>query len=195
MHGKSCVSRGTSVACQPIAAKAREIYCTKFIFVEVFCIEIFVYIHTYILTFSYIYDFCIPCRCRFMALLPGAFREFSPALALSLLDPKLAWAEAETQASVQSGVQIQRADGGPLSPYDLKRLQVCFPHWYGCCRSHYGPPLRSGSTPSMPLQAGTSDVALLGAAVRAVGRTALCPHPCHKLISVIPCKYLSLLNI
>jgi N-acetyltransferase 10 len=61
-----------------------------------------------------------------MALLPGAFREFSPALALSLLDPKLAWAEAETQASVQSGVQIQRADGAPLSPYDLKRLQVSF---------------------------------------------------------------------
>ena len=59
-----------------------------------------------------------------MALLPGAFRSFAPALALSLLDPKLTWSEAEVAASVARGVEIARADGSPLSPYDLKRLQV-----------------------------------------------------------------------
>lgn len=36
-------------------------------------------------------------RCRFLALLPGAFRTFLPALVLSLLSPKLSWSEAETQ--------------------------------------------------------------------------------------------------
>ena len=59
-----------------------------------------------------------------MALLPGAFRAFAPALALSLLDPKLVWSEDEAAASVQGGVEVPRADGAPLSPYDLKRLQV-----------------------------------------------------------------------
>lgn len=28
------------------------------------------------------------------------------------------------QASVEKGVEIRKADGSPLSPYDLKRLQV-----------------------------------------------------------------------
>ena len=36
-------------------------------------------------------------RCRFMALLPGAFRDFPPPLVLSLLAPKLSWSEAEMQ--------------------------------------------------------------------------------------------------
>ncbi len=36
-------------------------------------------------------------RCRYMALLPGPFRDFPPALVLSLLAPKLNWSEAETQ--------------------------------------------------------------------------------------------------
>ncbi len=43
---------------------------------------------------------------------------------LSLLDPQLSWDEAEVQASIQAGVQVTKADGSPLSPYDLKRLQV-----------------------------------------------------------------------
>lgn len=54
-------------------------------------------------------------------------RHFSPALVLSLLDPKLSWDEAEVQASIEQGVEVVKADGTPLSPYDLKRLQVC------CC--------------------------------------------------------------
>ena len=52
-------------------------------------------------------------------------RHFAPALVLSLLDPQLSWDEAEVQASIQAGVQVTKADGSPLSPYDLKRLQVC----------------------------------------------------------------------
>ena len=51
-------------------------------------------------------------------------RHFAPALVLSLLDPKLSWDEAEVQASIQQGVEVIKADGSPLSPYDLKRLQV-----------------------------------------------------------------------
>ena len=51
-------------------------------------------------------------------------RHFAPALVLSLLDPKLSWDEAEVQASIQQGVEVVKADGSPLSPYDLKRLQV-----------------------------------------------------------------------
>ena len=54
-------------------------------------------------------------------------RHFAPALVLSLLDPKLSWDEAEVQASIQQGVEVVKADGTPLSPYDLKRLQVCCP--------------------------------------------------------------------
>ncbi|KAK9918544.1 hypothetical protein WJX75_004887 [Coccomyxa subellipsoidea] len=62
-------------------------------------------------------------RCRFMALLPGAFRDFPPPLVLSLLAPKLTWSEAETQASIQKGVEVMRADGSPLSPHDIRRLE------------------------------------------------------------------------
>ena len=47
-----------------------------------------------------------------------------PALALTLLDPKLNFSEAETQRSIQAGVALPRADGNPLDAYDLKRLQV-----------------------------------------------------------------------
>ena len=48
----------------------------------------------------------------------------APALALTVLDPKLTFSEAETQRSVQGGVSLPRIDGAPLDPYDLKRLQV-----------------------------------------------------------------------
>ena len=43
---------------------------------------------------------------------------------LSILDPRLTWGEAETAAAVAAGVVVAKADGAPLSPYDLKRLQV-----------------------------------------------------------------------
>uniref|UniRef100_A0A1D2A005 RNA cytidine acetyltransferase n=2 Tax=Auxenochlorella protothecoides TaxID=3075 RepID=A0A1D2A005_AUXPR len=63
-------------------------------------------------------------RSRFAALLPAAFRAFPPALALSVLDPRLAWSEAEVQAGVQGGLALAKLDGGELSPHDLKRLQA-----------------------------------------------------------------------
>ena len=51
-------------------------------------------------------------------------RHYSPALALTLLDPKLDFGEAETAAGTQSGTVVGRADGSGISPHDLRRLQV-----------------------------------------------------------------------
>ena len=63
-------------------------------------------------------------RTRFLTLLAGAFRGFAPALALSVLDPQLTFSEAQAEGGVKEGVTITKADGSPLSAYDLKRLQV-----------------------------------------------------------------------
>jgi len=51
-------------------------------------------------------------------------RHYAPALALSLLAPKLTWSEAETAAGVREGALVRRADDEPLSPHDVKRLQA-----------------------------------------------------------------------
>lgn len=59
-----------------------------------------------------------------MALLGGAFREMAPALALSILAPRLSWSEAEGAAGAEAGAAIVHGDGTALTPYDLKRLQV-----------------------------------------------------------------------
>lgn len=72
-------------------------------------------------------------KARFTALLGGAFRTMGPALALSILNPKLVFSEAETAAGVQDGVIVTRGDGRQMSPYDLKRLQVQIrAQWYTC---------------------------------------------------------------
>jgi N-acetyltransferase 10 len=63
-------------------------------------------------------------KARFMTLLGGAFRTLAPALALSILNPKLVFSEAESAAGVKEGLTVARGDGRPMSPYDLKRLQV-----------------------------------------------------------------------
>ena len=66
-------------------------------------------------------------RTRFASLLAGAFKEFAPALALSVLDPKLRFAESEAAAAAAGGVaasRVIRADGQSVSPYDMKRLQA-----------------------------------------------------------------------
>ena len=63
-------------------------------------------------------------RARFMTLLAGAFRHFTPGLALSLIHPQLTFSEAETQKSVSKPASVRKADGSLLTAYDLKRLQV-----------------------------------------------------------------------
>lgn len=63
-------------------------------------------------------------KARFMSLLGGAFRGMAPALALSILNPKLQFSEADGAAGVQQGLVVTRGDGRQMSPYDLKRLQV-----------------------------------------------------------------------
>lgn len=55
---------------------------------------------------------------------PPPRRDMGPALALSILDPRLTWSEAEGAEAAQRGVTVMRGDGSPLDPYDLKRLQV-----------------------------------------------------------------------
>ncbi len=60
-------------------------------------------------------------RVRYASLLAGAFRSHPPALALSLLDPKLNFTEEEGAAGAPPSA-VPRADGAPLSPHDLKRL-------------------------------------------------------------------------
>jgi N-acetyltransferase 10 len=61
-------------------------------------------------------------RSRFTALLgTDVFRKMSPALALSLLDPKLRWSESESranEANVSGSVPVS------ISPYDLKRIHA-----------------------------------------------------------------------
>lgn len=63
-------------------------------------------------------------RTRFLTLLSGAFRGFAPALALTILDPQLTFTEAQVETGVSEGGAIRKADGSPMSAYDLKRLQA-----------------------------------------------------------------------
>jgi N-acetyltransferase 10 len=88
-------------------------------------------------------------RARFASLLSGPFRTMPPALALSVLDPRLTFSDAEAAAAVErdasalvesgaggngggagaslsssSSAHVARGDGLPLSPHDLRRLQA-----------------------------------------------------------------------
>lgn len=63
-------------------------------------------------------------KLRFMTLLAGPFRSFAPALALSILNPKLNFSEAELQAAVEKAEAVLNAAGEPFSAYDIKRLEV-----------------------------------------------------------------------
>ncbi|CAM6032806.1 unnamed protein product [Sphagnum compactum] len=61
-------------------------------------------------------------RRRFMSLLGYNFRSFAPALALSILDPKISFTEQEGM----EGASTENIFGGQtplLTPYDLKRLE------------------------------------------------------------------------
>ena len=74
---------------------------------------------------------CQDFRVRFITLLAGAFRAFAPALALSVLDPKLTFSDADSQQAVTAGTSVLKADGSSFTAYDLKRLQVYRAHLLG----------------------------------------------------------------
>ncbi|KAH9311211.1 hypothetical protein KI387_026246, partial [Taxus chinensis] len=61
-------------------------------------------------------------RHRFIRLLCSTFRSFSPALALSVLDPKISFSEQEMQVGA-STESISRGKRLLLSPYDMQRLE------------------------------------------------------------------------
>ncbi len=73
---------------------------------------------------------CLVLQYRFMSLLGGPFRELNPGLALSILEPRLTYSDTDTSQAVERGVTLTRVDGGQVTPYDLKRLQVCDTHVY-----------------------------------------------------------------
>lgn len=73
---------------------------------------------------AWLQPFVTDFKARFMSLLGGAFKNLPSALALSIINPKLVFGEAESAAGVQEGVIVTRGDGRQMTPYDLKRLQV-----------------------------------------------------------------------
>ena len=75
-------------------------------------------------------------RLRFTTLLPGAFKPFPPALALSILNPRLTFSDAEVQQAVNQEAPLLKADGSALSAYDFKRLQVKQSFSQCLCRCH-----------------------------------------------------------
>lgn len=71
---------------------------------------------------SWLHPFAQDFRRRFISLLGYGFRSFAPALALSILDPKIEFSEHEARR----GASLDGVVGGPaplLSPYDMKRLE------------------------------------------------------------------------
>lgn len=75
---------------------------------------------TAVYTYAHLQSLLCCCLCLCVCVTQG----MSPALALSILNPKLVFSEGEASAGVQAGVLVTRGDGRQLSPYDLKRLQV-----------------------------------------------------------------------
>lgn len=72
---------------------------------------------------AFVQDF----KLRFTTLLAGAYRAFPPALALSILDPKLNFTDAEAQEATTREAALHKPDGSALTAYDFKRLQVRLP--------------------------------------------------------------------
>jgi len=70
---------------------------------------------------GWVAPFAADFRVRYASLLGSAFRSHPPALALSLLDARLSFSDAEAAAGAPPSA-VPRADCGPLSPHDLKRL-------------------------------------------------------------------------
>ena len=63
-------------------------------------------------------------RLRFQSLLAGSFRNFSAALCLTILDPRIRFPDADEDTKMEAIRHVLRPDGQPLSPYDMKRLQA-----------------------------------------------------------------------
>ena len=63
-------------------------------------------------------------RLRFSSLLGGSFREFGAALALTILDPKIRYAENAELKKEDVLRSVLKSDGKPITPYDMKRLQA-----------------------------------------------------------------------
>lgn len=72
---------------------------------------------------SWLDEFVCDFRTRFVSLLSGSFRNFEPALALSILDPKVRYPDAQPE-SEGGGGGVVRADGQVLGPFDMKRLKA-----------------------------------------------------------------------
>ena len=70
---------------------------------------------------SWVDSFAADFRVRYTSLLGSAFRHHAPGLALTLLNAKLSFSDAETGAGAPPSA-VPRADCEPLSPYDMKRL-------------------------------------------------------------------------
>jgi N-acetyltransferase 10 len=71
---------------------------------------------------DWLHHFVADFRHRFRALLTiDAFRQLSPVLALSILDPRLSWEDAPSPSPASS---VCKADGSPFSVDDLNRLEV-----------------------------------------------------------------------
>ncbi|CAG9461049.1 unnamed protein product [Pedinophyceae sp. YPF-701] len=76
---------------------------------------------------EWIVPFASDFRVRLTSLLAGPFRHLAPALALTMLSPKTTFSESEVDA-VRKGADdsalVVRADAGPLTPHDLRRLEA-----------------------------------------------------------------------
>ena len=63
-------------------------------------------------------------RLRFQSLLSGAFRHFPPALALTILDPRIRFPDDPGRDAAAINNSIVLPNASPLSPFDLKRLSA-----------------------------------------------------------------------
>eukprot|EP00850_Spirogloea_muscicola_P005761 SM000026S09010 [mRNA] locus=s26:915149:923348:- [translate_table: standard] len=72
---------------------------------------------------SWLHPFSQDFKRRMTFLLGYSFRNLPPALALSLLDPKISFTEQEAQSGVVNRETIFKGSNPLLTPYDLKRLE------------------------------------------------------------------------
>ncbi|KAK1320408.1 UPF0202 protein [Acorus calamus] len=76
--------------------------------------------------YGFLLPFFLDFRKRFMRLLGSSFRMLDYKLAMSILDPKITFMEAEPSLSTSN--EISRPQEALLSPYDMKRLEAYANH-------------------------------------------------------------------